>query len=221
MANKNMNPALNDDNAIILSASSGVDFQPIPEGTHPARCVRMVHIGTVTQEFSGKEKQRNLIQLSWELPYEIIEGGEYDGQPRFISNLYTASLDEKATLRKHLDAWRGKKFNEAELKEFNLSKLIGVACQLTVTHTEKNGKTYSNIAGIAGIPKGMTVPDQLSEGTIVTVNNYYEHKESLSDYLIGLIESSQEFNTVHGQTATQEPAEEVHTPEDANEALPF
>jgi len=94
----------------------------------------------------------------WELPDEKIEIDEEE-KPRAISKEYTLSLSEKANLRKDLQAWRGKAFTEEELAGFDMQNVLGKGCQLQVIHTESNGKTYSNIASIMGLPKGMKVDE--------------------------------------------------------------
>lgn len=191
-----MNPEITEENSIIASdAGGGKHFDPIPEGTHIARCIEMIHIGTVEEEFSGKKKTLEKVRLTWELPFEIIESSneDYNGKPRIISNEYTLSLNSKATLRKHLDAWRGKAFTEDEAKAFNVSKLIGIPCQVTIIHKESKGKTYANISSISGLSKGMTAPDQITEGRIITVNNLSDYWESIPEYIQKKIVTSKEY----------------------------
>jgi CO dehydrogenase/acetyl-CoA synthase delta subunit len=79
---------------------------------------------------------------------------DIDGKamPMTISKSYTLSMHEKASLRRDLGAWRGKPFTEEEAAEFDVSKLVGAYCMLNVTHSETNGKTYSNVTGITPLP---------------------------------------------------------------------
>ena len=74
-----------------------------------------------------------------------------------IGRTFTASMSEKANLRKLIESWFGKKFpNDDAAADFDLVKLLGHKCLLNVTHTEKGQKTYANIANATPIPKGMT-----------------------------------------------------------------
>ena len=86
---------------------------------------------------------------------------QVDGEdkPRWLSKPYTASLHENATLRKDLDAWRGKPFTAEELAGFNLQNVIGAPCILTIINQEgKTGSVYAKIASISKPMKGMYVP---------------------------------------------------------------
>lgn len=149
--------------AIILNDSGGGgDFTPVPTGTHFAVCDMVVDLGrqAVKSQLYG-DSVKNQVYIRWQIPGERIEW-EQDGEkkegPVVIGKTYTASLGEKANLRKDLQSWRGKTFTPDELRGFDVSKLLGVGAMLSVTHTEKNGKTYANVAAISGIPKGMTAP---------------------------------------------------------------
>ena len=75
--------------------------------------------------------------------------------PRVIGNRYTASMSEKANLRKALESWRGKKFTDDEAERFDVSAILGKPCMLMITQTTKGEKVYSNITAIGGLPPGM------------------------------------------------------------------
>ena len=132
--------------AIIASAKSG-NFVPVSEGVHTAVCIWVIDLGDqYSEKFDNTSRK---VQLTWEIPDETIE---IDGEqkPRVISKEYTLSLNEKAVLRQHLEAWRGKKFSEEELKGFDLANIIGASCQLQVLH---NSKGYANEGSIMALPK--------------------------------------------------------------------
>jgi hypothetical protein len=145
--------------AIIAKQENENTFSPIPEGVHTAQCYAIVDLGI---HYSEKfDKKAHKVQVMWELPEEKYE---YEGEelPRVISKEYTLSLGEKANLRKDLQAWRGKAFTDEELQGFDLKNVLGKGCQLQIIHTEKNGKTYSNIASIMGLPKGMKMGEPIN-----------------------------------------------------------
>jgi hypothetical protein len=146
--------------SIIAKQENESSFSPIPEGVHTAQCYAIVDLGVHYSEKFDKKSRK--VQIMWELPEEKYE---HEGQelPRVISKEYTLSLGEKANLRKDLQAWRGKAFTEEELQGFDLKNVLGKGCQLQIIHTEKNGKTYGNIASIMGLPKGMKLAEPIND----------------------------------------------------------
>ena len=148
--------------AIIASDSGGGDFTPVPQGTHFAVCDMLVDLGKQNTTYLGDHSVKHQIYLRWQIPAERVEwtdgvGVKREG-PAVIGKTYTLSLGEKANLRKDLQSWRGKVFTEAELAGFDVTCLVGIAATVSVTHTEKNGKTYANVGSIGGIPKNMDKP---------------------------------------------------------------
>ena len=145
--------------AIIAKAENESNFTPIPEGVHTAQCYEIIDLGVHYSERFDKKSRK--VQIMWELPDEQFE---YEGEmkPRVISKEYTLSLNEKANLLKDLQAWRGRAFTEEELQGFDLQNVLGKGCQLQIIHTEKNGKTYGNIASIMGLPKGMKLEEPIN-----------------------------------------------------------
>lgn len=147
--------------------NGGGDFTPPPAGTHIATCYRVIDLGTQKQEWQGQAKELRKVLISWELPEETME----DGKPFTVSKRYTLSSHEKSTLRKDLEAWRGKAFTEADFGEggFDIASIIGKACLLSIVHSEKEGKTYSNIASLSRLTKGMQAPDIINERLYLTL----------------------------------------------------
>lgn len=148
----------------VKETGGGSNYAPIEAGTYPARCVGVIDIGIQHNDFNGKDQEK--IRIIWELPTERTE---VDGQdkPRWMSKAYTASLHEKAALRKDLDSWRGKPFNSEELAGFNLENIVGAPCILTIVHQDsKTGGEYAKVSAISKIMKGMEVPQLESEPII-------------------------------------------------------
>lgn len=138
----------------------GGDFKRVPAGTHLGICTMVADIGLQPGSAMYPDPKRQVV-IRWEVPGERVEY-EKDGQkvegPLTISRTLTASMNEKAGLRKLLESWRGKKFTDAEAAKFDVSSILGKPCLLNVTETEKNGETYSNVAGVSPLIKGMTAP---------------------------------------------------------------
>ena len=96
----------------------GGTFEQAPVGAHPARCIKLIDIGTHHGEYEGVPNVRHQIIVGWELPGELIQTGDYAGQPFTVSEFYTLSLGEKSKLRPMLESWRGNAEIRLESKDF-------------------------------------------------------------------------------------------------------
>lgn len=123
-------------------------FTPAPEGLHHAVCVDVIDLGVLQTNWGDKHKVRIVFQIEDENP----ENGR-----RFeVRKQYNLSLHEKATLRKDLEGWRGRKFSDDELKGFDLEKLIGANSQVQVTQDiSEDGSIYANIQAVVPAPKNV------------------------------------------------------------------
>lgn len=131
--------------------SSGGTFEQPEAGACAARCYGVVEIGTHQEEFKGEVKQQKKLLVFFELDQRME-----DGRPFVINKWYTNSLSEKANLRKDLKAWRGRDFTGAELKKFELSKILNQSCLINLTQKEESNRVY--VGSIMPLPRGMTAP---------------------------------------------------------------
>jgi hypothetical protein len=181
-----------------LTDNGGKEFEQAPAGNHVGRCVGLIDIGTQQGEYLGKTTYARKIVLRFELPNELISEGEWAGKPFVVSKFYTASLGEKANLRKDLAAWRGRDFTPDELKGFDAKNLLDKPCMVNVTHTDK-GK--AKISGITPIPKGVEVPGRMSELLYFSLEPD-EFKQAtfdgLNDYWKSEIQKSPEWADLQG-----------------------
>ena len=146
--------------------STGADFKPCPEGTHVARCVQLIVLGMIHSEKWDKKSEQVL--LGWEVPSELRD----DGAPHLLWQRYTMSLHEKAKLRQHLEAWRGKKFTDEELAGFDLKNILGKPCMISVVHNSHDGRTYANIQTVMSMLKGSACPKQISKTVFYDVDDH-------------------------------------------------
>lgn len=175
-----------------MPADNSQDFAPPPAGTHAAICYRVIDLGTQKGEYMGQPKIARKIMLSWELPDEKME----DGKPFTVHKRYTLSSNEKATLRKHLEAWRGKAFEEADFGPggFDIQNILGKPCMLTLLHEEKQGKTYANIAAVGKLTKGITIAPQSNPGIYLSLDDFHaEIFATLPEGIRKVIASSPEY----------------------------
>lgn len=150
--------------AILASDKGGGDFQQPPIGTHVARCIQVIDLGTQRDQWQGKPKLTRKVRITWELPNEKAVFDETKGEePFFVSKEYTLSLGDRANLRHDLEGWRGQEFTEDELKAFDLAKLLGRVCMLSVIHkTSASKKKYAAVTSVSRLPKGTVCPDQVN-----------------------------------------------------------
>lgn len=99
-----------------------------PPGVHLAVAVDV----TDPQDYKTSFGVKSRLRLVWEIEEKMTEG-EHAGKPYLANKFYTPSLNERSNLYKDLTSWRGKAFTEAELKGFDLEKLLGVSCQLVIS----------------------------------------------------------------------------------------
>lgn len=137
--------------------SGGGDYKRLSPGSHIAVCDLIADLGIQESNFGSKQQ----IYIRYEVPAERVEY-EKDGKriesPVVIGKTYTLSMHAKANLRKDLESWRGRKFTDEEAENFDISSLLGKPCMLSIVENFKDGKIYSNIEAISGLPKGTTKP---------------------------------------------------------------
>lgn len=202
----------------IIAENKGSDFVLVPSGNHLARCYAMVQIGTVKEEsgiYAGKEQQK--VRISWETPHEMHDFGK-GLQPFTVSKEFTLSMNEKATLRKMLESWRGKAFTEDEAKAFDITKLLGKPCMINVIHkVSGKGSNYADISSIATLPKGLECPDQVNQTFELSFDNWNSSLfESLPDFIKNKIKSSREYVSMTQPGHTETPQDNDDTSD-----LPF
>lgn len=186
--------------ALIARKPEGSDFPIMEEGVRLAICYGLFDIGT---QYSKKwDKDTRQVIIVWEIPEEKIIIKD-EAKPRAISNRYNLSLHEKAQLRKHLEAWRGKAFTEEELKGFDLKNILGKACQIQIIHNTQDGKIYANISAIMALPKGISVPKNENELKYFSFEDCVDIPEGTPKWISDLIMQSKEYRELHGEVPTE------------------
>jgi len=205
-----------------MPQNNGTDFAPPPAGTHMAACYRVVDLGTQSTDWQGETKRQHKVMMSWELSDEKME----DGKPFSVHQRYTFSSHEKSTFRQHLEAWRGAPFKESDFGPggFDIRKVIGAPCLLTIVHNVKQGRTYANITGVAKLMKGMQTPPLVNAKTFLSLDPA-EFDQAVFDGLSGglraIIEKSPEYQELkrpRGEPVGE--AHDEHNPPD-DQSIPF
>lgn len=197
--------------------NGGGDFEQPPVGTCAARCVKIIDIGTQKGEYQGKATSKRQCIIGWELPNDLMTEGEYAGKPFSVSKFYTASLGEKANLRKDLQNWRGREFTEDELRGFDSKNILGKPCMLSLTQNDK-GKV--RVTGVMALPKGMPVPPQINASVYFSLDEF-DHAvfDSLSDGIKKMITASPEYQHLTDPNRARKGGADYV--EDLDDSIPF
>lgn len=223
---------------IATDKGDGGDFTPCPAGVHIGVCYTVLDLGTQVGEFKGDATRKHEVYVGWEIPAELVTI-ERDGKdvevPMTVGKFYTMSLNKKANLRKHLDAWRGKDFTEKELEGFDLFAVIGKACQIQVTHYVKaDGKENAKVENIMALPKGVPAPKPVTPAVRYSISDGGEIPEGVKEGIVKIIHKSEEWQAMSAAPGTNRPdgsvsAEELAAAdkaagavtEEVDEQLPF
>lgn len=204
-----------------VPAPNDTQFALPPAGTHLATCYRVIDLGTQNTTYKGQQKQQHKVLLSWELPDEKME----DGRPFTISQRYTWSMSEKASLRKDLESWRGVPFAEKDFGEggFDIKNVVGKSCLLNIVHESKGEKTYANIASVSKLMKGQQAPaETANEQAYLWLHESRWSPEAfhkLSDGLKTAIIASPEYKALVNGYHDEPPP--VDSPDDFAQDIPF
>jgi len=134
---------------LIIKDSPQFDRELPPPGDTIGVCFEVFNLGL--QETPYGIKPQLMIYFEIDVRYSA---GPFQGKRMLIGTRpYTASLSAKSNLRKDLEAWRGKPFNEYELRGWNIKKIKGSAAILSIVHNDKG------FADIAGIRKAVIMQD--------------------------------------------------------------
>lgn len=139
----------------LIVRDKATDFTPCPAGVHVGVICDVIDNGIITQDFGGKTKQVHKVTLRWQVDEVNPENGRrFDVQKR-----YTFSLNEKATLRKDVEAMLGRSLTKDELSGYDLESLLGRCAQLVVVQQpgrKDPSRTYANVQSLMPLAKGMT-----------------------------------------------------------------
>lgn len=194
---------------MIVTGSNSKEFKVAPVGNHLARLYRVIDLGTQMREWEGKVNMTRRVKFFWELHGEDEKGNPLtmdDGKPMIQSREYTWSLHEKSALRQHLEAWRGVGFTDEELRGFDIKKVLGHFCMLTIAHRVSNGKTYADVKNVSSVPsiiKKAGLPEGVNNTMIFTFDKFDPVMfESLSEWLKAIIVKSSEYRALQQPTTS-------------------
>lgn len=179
-----------------------------PEGTHIARCIGFIHIGTYDDEYQGQPIVSNKIRLRFELPDEthVFKEGE-DAKPFTIEQEYTLSMGNKSNLRKLVEGIVGA-LHDDDAFGFDAETLVGKCCLLTIKYRKTaKGNTYAQISTASPLMKGQVCKDSFNAQKILNYTDAWdeEYFNSLPDFIkekmITTNEYKAKFSAVNGEVS--------------------
>lgn len=203
----------NKDEIIITAPKTQMTRTLVSEGTHPARVIGFIHMGTAEDTYMGEVKKYNKIRLTFEFPEEthVFKEGE-DAKPLIHSQEYSFSMGKKSNLRPIVEGIIGTTLDDEEAYSFNFASLLNIPCLVSIKHGKsQKGATYVKIGGTSKLMKGQTVKEAYNPITILTFQKWNEeYFQSLPDFIKDKIKQSDEYKAMKGIK------EEVN-----NEEIPF
>lgn len=202
--------------SLIAKKKSSAAVPPIAAGTYVGVCVGVVDVGEQKNETFGTFSPK--VTFIFEIASERVVVDD-ESRPRWLSETYTSSLNEKSNLYKTLMSWRGRGFTEEELDGFDLAQMVGKPCQLQVLVVQKkDGSECNKIAGVFGLPKGLPAPKP--ENPLMTYQVEDGENEvflTLPEWIRERIKKSTEWRASHNGTEKlgfddPEPDNVAHTP---------
>lgn len=188
----------------------------IPEGSYQAIIYSILEMGTQVNPMYQTESQK--IRVTYELPTELKVFKEENGeQPLVISQEYTLSISEKANLRKVIEACDKTAFKPNEedglvSDEYDVNKLIGKNCLITIKHKvkSKGDGSYQIVENVTMLPKGMLPKNQINETKVLEFDNWNEELfQSLPQFLKDKIMGSPEYATLKNIKSGKDNDDEV------------
>ena len=195
---------------MILKEEKQDKFPVAEQGIFQAICVGVYDLGThYTQQF---DKWSRDVLILFELPTErlnfVNDKGENVSAPRLLSKRYTASLHEKSTLRKDLQAWRGRAFTDEELGGFDTHNLLGKNCMVQVMHAKtQSGNVFAKIATILPLMKNFEKMESETKMIHYDMREDNEIPVGIQSWIQKIIETSKEF----GEQVDPAPKEDTTT----------
>ncbi len=176
----------------IVATQGTNEFPKVPTGVHNARCVRVIDLGTQRNDYGGNITYKRQVLIIWEVPDQMA-----NDVPMTISKFYTLSLHEKSNLGMDLVSWRGRPFTEQEKQGFDITKLIGVPCQINVMHND-NGK--EKVSSVMPLGKDTKIHEQHHESISFSIDDFQkgqrEQFNKLSEGIRKMILRSKELDGI-------------------------
>lgn len=186
----------------LIAKQSGGDFEIAPAGQFAAICCKVIDLGNHFSEQYQKDSHK--VRITWELHGENQigdgVGNMADNKPFLVDAEYTLSLSDMSRLRPMLESWRGRAFTDEELEGFDIGKLLGAPCMVTVQHeVSKKNKTYAAVKSVTPLLKSIQKPSQVNASLLFELEPWDQKGfEALPEWLRERIKLSTEYRERFG-----------------------
>lgn len=164
-----------------------------PKGTHVARVVSLIDLGTQVPTDPKLTPMRK-INITFELCKCIKE---FNGvkKPLVVSRMWTFTRAKGGKLREMIKAWKGVDISK---ESFKIDSLLGQECLVTISHSDDG--QYANVESVSAVPTGLVeVPPAYNKLSLLGLNPGefdMEVFKSLPDFIKAKITSTQEFRAL-------------------------
>ncbi len=166
-----------------------------PEGTHLARVINIVYIGTVKGQFGDNYK----VRITWELPTEthVFKEGEA-AKPFVVSREDTLSMHKKSNLRPLIEGILGVQLKDEEASAFDIDEILGKECLINVVYSEDG--QYANVKGAFKVSKGMVCPPAINPIKVLSYDKFdNEFYEKLPTFIKDKMSKTPEYRAMKGE----------------------
>ncbi len=173
-----------------------------PAGTHMARVINIIYLGTVKGSFGDSYK----VRITWELPTEthVFKEGE-EAKPFSISRETTLSMGQKSNLRPIVEGVLGVSLKDEEAYAFDIDEILGKECLLTVVYDEGENGTYANVGTVTKLVKGMVCPPAVNPLKILSYEKFDEkYFETLPSFIKEKMAKTPEYKKLKGEDVVDE-----------------
>ncbi len=209
--------------------ASTSQFESAPPGTYEARLIKIVDLGTQTEEYNG-EKQSPMpkVYLQWELLGDHAK--MEDGRPFVQGKRYNFFMSSGCKLRKDIEAGLNIRFSsQEEADDFPFESLLGKPFTLALVLNSNNNIKIASVSGVSQTIISQ-LPEQVNENFFFDIDDFKQEKfESLNNYWQEMIKESPEYQALGQQTesivedvtADLKPPVESFENDDMEDEIPF
>ena len=183
----------------------------VPQGTHLARIVRLIYLGTQDSGYTnedGSPKMISKLDITWELPNELRTFKEGEPQkPMVISQEISHSMNKNksgkpSTLRQLVENVIGTSLAEDEARKWDTDQLLGMPCMINVIHetSKKSGNKYSKVSSVSGVMKGIECPPAVNKLRVLDMDKNWDEDyfKSLTSFISDKMKKTKEYEKLMG-----------------------
>lgn len=183
-----------------------------PAGSHVARVVQIIYLGTQKLTWQGQEKEAFRVRITWELPNEKASFKEGEPEKPFVvSKELSLSMGRKSSLRPFVEGILGCSLEDDEAYAFDLDEILGKECQVNLTHKDGEDGKYYIINSASSLLKGVSCPPAFNKVRVLSFDKWdQEFFDSLPDFLKEKITASKEYVKMKGGAPANYPTDQIN-----------